>query len=180
MKMIPIIPILVIALLNQLKADEEKKVEIVGVEISMSVEIYGGGSCYLGKDGSIVLQVVAPDRKKGHGMIEKRYVMEDELKLRWSSLNKKVDIAEVLKTERKTDVGIVGDSKYILRVYYSDGSSMQRWSFSDDPIASMWLLMADGAWENAYTHIPLLTPYERKNFGNLRRYLQKAQQDAVE
>ena len=160
-------------------ADTDKKNEVTGVEIRMSVRIYGGSSCYFGSDGSVVYQLVIPDREAGHGMIEKRYVMMDELAIDWRGITEDFNLIDILNAKRKTDVGVAGESSFTFTLHFSDGTTKDRWAFTDDPITGVWVRMTDDAWSRAAIYIPLLAPYEEENFAKLHRYIKKVEQDGA-
>jgi len=167
--------ILIIGMTSNLRADPDKGSKVVGVEVRMSVGIYGGASCYFGSDGSMVYQRIIPDRDAGHGMIEKRYVMMDSLTMSWSILTKDFDFVKILNAKRKTDVGVAGESSYTLVLHFSDGTTKERWAFTDDPITELWMRMAEEAWDRADYYAPLLISYDEKNFGDLQRYTKKVE-----
>lgn len=180
MKAILTLFLLLIGLVSGLGADAADVSKVVGVEVRMSVGIYGGAACYFGSDGSVVYQRVIPAREAGHGMIEKRYAMREPLTMDWSSLNQDFDFLRILNAKRKANVAVAGESNYTLILYFSDGTHKERWAFTDDPITGLWMRMAKKAWDRADYYVPRLIPYDEKNFGQLRRYTKKIKQGGIE
>ena len=150
-----------------------EKIHIVAVEVAESVEIYGGFAGYVSRNGAFVYQGIVSSVEEGHGLIEKRYVMNDALSIEWNRLHHRFSLLEVFDEKGGREIGVAGESEFTLKVIFSDGSVKERSGWSDDPTATICRYIQKRAWNRAVSSAPIILDYKREDFGNLARFAEK-------